>query len=110
MIHAPHEERDLVGGVWRLPVDPGQRREVGPDAEVLLVLRGQDHDADRRILADLLEGGRELLHQVFGDRVVAFAMHDDTRDSPAAFDVYKFSHQAVKSGMPPATSITAPVM
>ena len=37
-------------------------------------------------------------------------MHDDAGDRPFAPDVDEHSHQAVNSGMPPATSITAPVM
>jgi hypothetical protein len=37
-------------------------------------------------------------------------VHDNARDGAIAPDVDELSHQAVNRGMPPATSITAPVM
>jgi len=37
---------DPVLGVGRVAVETAHRGQVGPDREVLLVLAGEDHDAD----------------------------------------------------------------
>ena len=109
-VHALHERRDLRLGVRRFAVDGTERRKVGANAEVLFVLGCEDDGADAGVGAELPEDPGQLGHEVLGDRVVAFAMHDHARDRAVAPDVDELAHQAVKSGMPPATSITAPVM
>ncbi len=68
-------------------IDPGEHRQVGLDAEVLLVF-GCEHDHPRcGVFAELGESRRELRHQVLGDAVVAFSMHDHARDRAIALDV-----------------------
>src|SRR6266849_3953741 len=61
--------------------------------------------------AELVERASKLRHEVLGDRVVSFAVHDNARDRAVAPNVGELTHgYAVKRGMPPATSITAPVI
>src|SRR6266581_3937102 len=110
LVDALHERFDLVRRVWRCAIDRPHRRQVRADAEVLLVGRGQHHGPDRLVLAQLREGRAQLRHQVLGDGVDLVAMHDHARNGAVAFDVDELAHQAVNRGMPPATSMTAPVM
>src|SRR5450759_2167838 len=110
LVHALHECADLTGSVRRAPIDAAQHAQVRAYAEVLLVVGSKHDDAHGPVVAKLVEGRRDLLPQLFGDRVEAVAMHDDSGDGPLAPDVDELAHQAVNRGMPPATSITAPVM
>src|ERR1700674_5392773 len=110
VVHALHEGADLVGRLGRGAVDAPQHAEVRPDAEVLFVVRGEHYNSHSGVLAHLVESRSKLQHQVLGDRVEAVAMHDDAGDGPLAADVNQLTHQAVNNGMPPATSMTAPVI
>ena len=91
-VHALHETGDLVNRVLCLAIDAGEHRQVGAHAEVLLVLRGKHDHAYGRVLAQLAKRSRELAHQLFGDAVVALAMHDHARDCAVALDVDKLAH------------------
>ena len=102
--------RDPLFRVGRIAVEAPHRGQVGSDREVLLVLAGEDHDPYRRVGAELPERGRELLHQVRGDAVVALPVHDHGGDSTVTLDVDAVAHQAVNRGMPPAISSVMPVM
>jgi hypothetical protein len=110
IVHPLHESADLVGRVRRAAVDAAQDPQVRADAEVLLILGGEHDHTHGRVVTKFVECRGELLHEVLRDRVEAVAMHDDAGDRAFAFDVDEISHHAVKRGMPPATSITAPVM
>src|SRR5260370_30184710 len=109
-VRSLHDACDLLRRIGCLAVDADQRGQVSADAEVLLVLRCEYDHAHRGVVAQFFERRCELLHEVVGDGVVALAMHDNTSDRTLTFDIDELAHQAVKSGMPPATSTTAPVM
>ena len=79
-VHPLHEGRDLVRRIRRLAVDGAEHRQIRAHAEILLVVGGE-HDRTRfGVITEDGERGSQVLHQVLGDRVVAFATHDDTRD------------------------------
>jgi hypothetical protein len=105
-----HHLEDLVLRVGRGAVHPAHRAEVGADAEVAVVGALQHHHPAPGIRPELLEGLLQLAHQVRRDRVVAVARHHHPGHRAFSPDLDQLAHQAVKRGMPPATSIAAPVM
>src|SRR6266851_242325 len=111
LVQPLHRRSDLLDRIRSASVDGPEHRQVGADAEVFLIFGGEHDYAHIGIAAQFGEGRAQLLHEIGGDGIDAFAMHDNASDRAVAFDVDAFAHgQAVNRGMPPATSITAPVM